>query len=433
MTRRPKARASIAALIAAMLLTACNGGPDEPDPTHAAQPANDEVADAEPVWTREIREGESPSGWAVGRDRVYRMAWPGAEEDRKAELTALDLATGEDLWTVEHRGVIGDLLVDESGGVIVVEPIGEASTLTAYDEQGQVRWTSSVDPVSDDISAGFLHDPVAAFDLENDLVMIGSRSSPGVYGLDLGDGSLRWHLRHETESGTPLYAGTQLDRFGDTLIAIDDFNAPSIAALDLDADGKTPTVRWHRDPGTEFGDGIVADEHGLIGVTASGVELWDLADGEPTAREEIDWHREESGVGGLEGRAFSAVYPFEDTIVIERDRRWVLDRSDASVRASYEFDDESVPLAQPLLERGAGPGESPVDGALIAVGQDGAIAGIDAEGSVRALRTDAVEKGSTYVPLLLAGESQVAVGVRRSDEPIWDLWAVERSHVIEAG
>src|SRR5690606_700178 len=109
-------------------------------------------------------------------------------------------ATGEDLWTVEHRGVIGDLLVDESGGVIVVEPIGEASTLTAYDEQGQVRWTSSVEPVSDDISAGFLHDPVAAFDLDNDLVMIGSRSAPGIYGLDLGDGSLRWHLRHETES-----------------------------------------------------------------------------------------------------------------------------------------------------------------------------------------------------------------------------------------
>ena len=115
MTRRPKVRASIAALIAAMLLTACTGGPDEPDPTHAAEPANDQVADAEPVWTREIREGESPSGWAVDRDRVYRMAWPGAEEDRKAELTALDLATGEDLWTVEHPGVIGDLLVDESG------------------------------------------------------------------------------------------------------------------------------------------------------------------------------------------------------------------------------------------------------------------------------------------------------------------------------
>jgi len=418
-------RASVAAVIAAALLTACDPGTDEPDPTPAAEPAKDEITDAEPVWTRAIDEGDTPSSWAVEGDRAYRMEWPDADEDRRAELIALDLATGEDLWSVEHSGVIGDLVADAGGGVIVVEPIGQASTLTAYDDRGKVRWTSSVDPVPDDVSAGFLHDPVAAFDLENDLVMIGSRSSPGVYGLDRGDGSLRWHLRHETESGSPLYAGTQLDRFGDTLVAVDDFNAPSIATLDLDDNGAAPTVRWHRDPGTEFGDGILADERGFVGVTASGVRTWDPNDGEPSDHQEIGWERDEPLLDEMEGRAFGEVYLFDDAIVIERDRRWVLDRSDGTVRTSYELDD-AAPLGQPLLQRGIGARTSPGGHQVIAVGADGAIARVDARGRVRGQRSDAIESNSIYVPLLLVGESAVAVGVQRHDEPVWDLWAVKR-------
>lgn len=136
---------------------------------------------------------------------------------------------------------------------------------------------------------------------------------------------MRWHLQHQSDEGTPLYAGTQLDRFGDTLVAIDDFNAPTIAVLDLDDGGQVPTVRWHRDPGTGFGDGVIADEHGFVAVTASDVRAWDATDGQRVARQVMDWHRDGPGAGGLEGRAFVGVYLFEDTIVIERDRRWVLE------------------------------------------------------------------------------------------------------------
>lgn len=196
--------------------------------------------------------------------------------------------------------------------------------------------------------------------------------------------SVRWHLQHQSDEGTPLYAGTQLDRFGDTLVAIDDFNAPTIAVLDLDDGGQVPTVRWHRDPGTGFGDGVIADEHGFVAVTASDVRAWDATDGQRVARQVMDWHRDGPGAGGLEGRAFARVYLFEDSIVIERDRRW-------------------------------GPG--------------GAIARVDAGGHVHAARADVVDTGSTYLPRLLLGESSLVAAVKRSDEPVWDLWALDPSEL----
>src|SRR5690625_937053 len=175
------------------------------------------------MWTREVQEAGGPVSWAAHGDRGYLAMWPGTDGD-EAEVVALDLATGEDRWAVPHTATMGDLIADERGGVIVVQTIGDTSTLTAYDDQGQERWIFSVDPVADEIGSGFLHDPVAAFDLAGDLVMIGSRAAPGVLGIDLDDGSVRWHLQHQSDEGTPLYAGTQLDRFGDTLVAIDDFN-----------------------------------------------------------------------------------------------------------------------------------------------------------------------------------------------------------------
>src|SRR5699024_7541634 len=80
------------------------------------------------------------------------------------------------------------------GGVIVVDTLGEANTLTAYDEQGQQRWTTVIDAVADGVGTGFLMEPVAAFDLENDLVMIGSRAAPGIIGLDLSPEGAIAHL-----------------------------------------------------------------------------------------------------------------------------------------------------------------------------------------------------------------------------------------------
>lgn len=435
MHRRMTTRAGVAALLVGVTLTACSAGSDAGDPDRAPdpEPARDRIETAEPTWTREVREADGPLGWSVHGDRAYRIVWPGAPTDSDAELVALDLVTGEDLWSVEHPGVIGNLLADESGGVLVVDASVDATLVTAYDERGALRWTATLEAVPDDISAGVLHDPVGAFDVENDLVMIGSRSVPGIIGLDLSDGSLRWHLRHEDESGRPLYAGTQLERFGDTLAAVDDFNAPSIAALQLDADGGVPTVTWHHGPSTRFGDGIIADERGFVAVTARSVLTWDLADGELIGSEAIPWQRDEPGFGGLEGRAFAGVYLFEDTIVIERDRRWVLDRADLAVRTSYDLDgDDAAPLVKPL-GRGIGPRESDPAGGLVTVGEEGLIARIDAQGSVTALRSVAAPSVSIFVPVLLVGESSVAVGVRRGDEPVWDLWAVDLARLTEAG
>ena len=238
--------------------------------------------------------------------------------------------------------------------------------------------------------------------------------------------SVRWHLQHQSDEGTPLYAGTQLDRFGDTLVAIDDFNAPTIAVLDLDDGGQVPTVRWHRDPGTGFGDGVIADEHGFVAVTASDVRAWDATDGQRVARQVMDWHRDGPGAGGLEGRAFARVYLFEDSIVIERDRRWVLDRTDASVRASYDLDGDDAAL---LIGAGGQYTGASASERLIAIGPGGAIARVDAGGHVHAARADVVDTGSTYLPRLLLGESSLVAAVKRSDEPVWDLWTLDPSEL----
>lgn len=87
------------------------------------------------MWTREVQEAGGPVSWAAHGDRGYLAMWPGTDGD-EAEVVALDLATGEDRWAVPHAATIGDLIADERGGVIVVQTIGDASTLTAYDDQG---------------------------------------------------------------------------------------------------------------------------------------------------------------------------------------------------------------------------------------------------------------------------------------------------------
>jgi len=420
-------------LIGLALLGACSqGGTAAPEveesqeETPAGDPADDVLTEVEPTWHREIAEAGGPVAWASHADRGYLAMWPNSEGEQVVELVALDLATGGDLWTVSHQAPLADLIVDERGGVIVVETVGDASTLTAYDEHGQQRWATSVDPVADEISSGFLHDPVAAFDLENDLVMIGSRAFPGILGLDLTDGSQRWHLQHESDTQTPLYAGTQLDRFGDALVAVDDFNAPSIAVLDLDDAGHMPTVRWHQDPGTGFGDGVIADGHGFVTATAEYVRSWDITDGRQVHHQVIDWHQAEPGAGDLQGRAFAGLFLFEDTIVIERDRRWVLDRTDASVRASYDLDgDGAVGLVKLAGDYTGAYGAD----ALVAAGHQGLIARLDAQGHVYAVRADTVDADSTHLPQLLVGESIVVTAVKRGQDPVWDLWAIERSQL----
>ena len=442
MRRHSRTPAGVAVLIAVATLSACSPGvaTAEPEQTPAGEPAVDQVTEVEPAWSREIASPEGTLSVAVHGDRGYLMAWPGPHSDSdEGELVALDLTTGEDIWAVPHQGVIGDLIADERGGVIVVERADldfeagvSVSALTAYDEQGQERWVSLIDPMPDEMSLPSLHDPVAAFDLANDLVMIGSRSMPGIIGLDLNDGNLRWHLQHDSDTGTPLYADTQLDRIGDTLVTVGNFDHPSMALLDLDAEGQVPTVRWHRDPGTTSNDGLIADEHGIVAVTDRYVMAWDPTDGEQVFQVAVDWHDDVPSPYTMANVA--GVYLFTDTVIIERDRRWVLDRSDGTVRASYDLDsDDAVPLSSPRGRTNIGAYGPPRNGGHVALGPQGAIARLDAHGSVHALRSDVVDADSTYVPRLLTGDSTAAVGVLRSDESVIDLWAVERSQMVEAG
>lgn len=345
------------------------------------QPSRDTVAQIEPRWIYTTSDRPTVS-WTLSGSILYLSAVETGVDG--GILTAVEAASGDELWSREYPGHSVDLLPDGSDGVILVQPTGGTNTLIAYDDTGAESWVAEFAADPDDVVSGALHDPISVLDVENRLVMIGSRSAAGVFGVDLDSGEVRWHLTNSASDGSSLFAGNQLERFDDMLVAVDYQTSRTIAVLDLAEDGSEPSVRWQRS--TRSDHWIFADEHGVVGVSADNVNSWDLESGELLQSVGVGDLWEEQCVLGYCGRSFSYAALFEDVIVIDDDddARIVIDREDLSVRAFIELDRAGTtghPLRAAL--RGSGRGrleEAPEE--LLTLSPVGSLAWLTDAGSV---------------------------------------------------
>jgi outer membrane protein assembly factor BamB len=210
-----------------------------------------DVATGDERWSVDV--GSTVAGAVTVADgRAYVAAYGPATEP--GTVLALDPATGEELWRTDDETITSKVfsaVIADDDALVVFEP----SSVVSLDLDGQLRWrTEIVNPLRNPpffVSGTATPAPVVAGD-----AIVAADVSGRVYALDAETGALRWDQALNDASLLALPVAT--DRH--VLVPAD---SGTLAAVDLE----TGRVAWRVDAGATLLRGLADAGDVLVGVT----------------------------------------------------------------------------------------------------------------------------------------------------------------------